>query len=125
MMNSDLWETANGVLSILGLFIVMMVLIYLVRNAQRTYDEPIRFITLSFALIVLGHTLKDGAAYLARCCSVTSPDGLIIAALTFVALGKLGCIKIWSEPKWGHWPWIIAVGLVGVFLVINGVLGSP
>lgn len=121
-MNADLWETANGVLSILGLFIVMMVLIYLVRNAHRTYHEPIRFITISFGLIVLGHTLKDSAAYLARCCSVTAPDSFIILALTFVALGKLGCIKIWSEPKWGHWPWIIAVGLVAAFLVVNGLI---
>lgn len=121
-MNADLWETANGVLSILGLFIVLMVLIYLARNARRTYHEPIRFITIAFGLIILGHTVKDGAAYLARCCSVSAPDGLIIAALALVALGKFGCIKIWSEPKWGNWPWLIAAGLVAIFLVVNALM---
>lgn len=124
MLNPDLWETANGVLSILGLFIVLMVMFYLVRNIGKRYHEPIRFITLAFGFIILGHTIKDSAAYLSRCCGVATADWLIIIAIALIALGKLGCIKIWSDPKWGNWPWIIAVGLVAVFLAVNAALIS-
>lgn len=121
MIDTELWEAVNGALAILGTFIIVMVMIYLIRNWQRTYREPIRFITLAFAAIILGHTIKDSASYLVRCCGVITPDGVIIGALVIVALGKIGCIKIWSDPKWGHWPWITAVALVGVFLTIQAI----
>lgn len=119
MLNDGLWEMANGVISILGAFLVAMVIIYLARNIRKTYHEPIRLITLAFGSIILGHTIKDGAAYFSRCCGVGAPDGLIIAALVLVGVGKLGCIRIWSEPRWGHWPWVIAVALVATFLVMR------
>lgn len=121
MLNSDLWEAANGVLAILGAFLVLVVVIYLARNIRRTYHDPIRFITLSIAMIVLGHTIKDSASYLSRCCDVTSPSGVIVTAIAFVALGKIGCIKVWSDPDWGNWPWIIAVALVAAFLAVSAI----
>lgn len=121
MLNAQLWETVNGALAVLGVFIVGMVIVYLVRNIHRTYHEPVRFITLAFAAVILGHTIKDSAAYLARCCAIGAPDTLIITALVLVAIGKLGCIRIWSEPRWGHWPWVMALAALGVFLVADWV----
>lgn len=116
MIDTELWEAVNGALAILGTFIIIMVMIYLVRNFKRTYHEPIRFITLAFAAIILGHTMKDSASYLVRCCGIITPDGVIVAALVLVALGKIGCIKIWSDPRWGHWPWVAAIAMVALFL---------
>jgi cellobiose-specific phosphotransferase system component IIC len=117
MPSTNVWETANGVLAILGLLITIMVSVYLARNFRRTYHEPVRLITLAFLAVIFGHTIKDSAAYLARCCDVMPSDAVIILAVTLVGLGKLGCILIWSDPRWGLWPWIIAVGAVGAFLV--------
>jgi hypothetical protein len=118
MFNPSLWETANGVLSILGWFIVLIVLIYLLRNIRKTYDEPIRFITLAFGFVILGHTIKDSSAFLQRCCNYSTPDWLLILSVIIVGLGKLGCIKIWSDPKWGNWPWLVAGAAVIAFLVL-------
>jgi hypothetical protein len=118
-MNAELWEAGNGVLAILGFFVVTLVAAYLLRNIRRTYHEPVRLITLAFAAVILGHTIKDSAAYLARCCGYAIPDWWFVLALALIGLGKLGCIRIWSKPSWGYWPWIAALAAACGFLAFN------
>lgn len=122
MLTSEVWETANGILAILGAFITFMVVAYLVRNWHRTYSEPVRLITLAFAAVIFGHAIKDGAAYFARCCGVTPYDSVILLSLGIIAIGKVGCIMIWSDPQWGRWPWIIVGGLVAAFLIVTQII---
>lgn len=122
-ITDDVWQLTNGVLAILGIFLVVVIGIYLSQNVRRVYGEPIRFITLSFALIILGHTVKDGSGYAMRAWNIKPHDWVIFLALVLVGLGKLGCIAIWSDPRWGAAPWLIAVGLVMAFLAFNATWG--
>lgn len=119
MLTSDAWEAANGILAILGAFIVAMVAAYLFRNRRRTYTEPVRLITLAFAAVIFGHSIKDAAAYLAQCCGFKPWPSIFLLSVIIIAAGKVGCILIWADPRWGRWPWLTAVGLVGAFLAFT------
>lgn len=118
MLRTETWEAANGILAILGALISVMGALYLARNIHRTYRDPVRLVALSFLAVIFGHTIKDGAAYLAQCCGLTPPAWIFIVAIIIIATGKLGCMIIWADPRWGWWPWLIAVGAVATFLAL-------